>query len=169
MAKDKDGKGKKFQNLPDGMSKFADGLSKVKVTGPKGENLRRASPEQVAVALNAAAPEDRRNELFSADDVRAVVFSGCPTNADGTIDIIVFTAFLCQETERLSTSRRRQRESSELFGGDRSRKTGGGNSDRQTGSANALGNVGSGTGKRSGFVPQKKGGQQGTMAGRKLP
>lgn len=168
MSKDKGGKGtkasKKFPNLPEGLAKFADGLTKLKVTGPGGEDLRRATPEQLASVLSAASP----GKPITARAVCSVLAAGCPMHSDGTVDILTYAAFLCAEAEALDPPRRRQRESSELFGDDRSRKTGGGNSDRQTGSANALGNVGSGTGKRSGFVPQKKGGQ-GTMAGRKLP
>lgn len=49
----------------------------------------RLTPDEVAKALSAAG-----GQKISADQVRADIARGAPTNADGTLHLIHYTAWL---------------------------------------------------------------------------
>jgi hypothetical protein len=57
----------------------------------EGLSLKALTPEDLARVLSAAGPE------VTPDTIREFVGQGCPTNEDGTLDFMVFGAWLVRE------------------------------------------------------------------------
>jgi hypothetical protein len=58
-------------------------------------NVKRLSVEQLSQLLS-----NRYRKLVPADRISSDIASGAPTNADGTVDLVAYAAWLLQEKHR---------------------------------------------------------------------
>ncbi|MFW5846241.1 MAG: hypothetical protein ACOCXJ_08440 [Planctomycetota bacterium] len=77
-------------------------MSLAESTGEQvgGAQLLRLSPAQVAQLLRHAG-----SQRLSEDAVRADIAAGAPTNADGTMSLVAYGAWLVRELARRGAAR----------------------------------------------------------------
>ena len=62
---------------------------------PKSANPNRLTPEDLATLLS-----NRRKKRVEVEHIQADIEAGAPTNADGTISVVAYAAWLLQEKHR---------------------------------------------------------------------
>ena len=62
---------------------------------PRSADPNRMTPEQLATVLS-----NRTKKRVDVDRIRADIDAGAPTNADGTLNVVAYAAWLLQEKHR---------------------------------------------------------------------
>ncbi|QDT60627.1 hypothetical protein SV7mr_31510 [Stieleria bergensis] len=62
---------------------------------PKSANPNRLTPEDLATLLS-----NRRKKRVELEHIQADIEAGAPTNADGTLSVVAYAAWLLQEKHR---------------------------------------------------------------------
>lgn len=61
--------------------------------------MKNPTPDKITVEQLALAISKSYGEPVTAEDIRAAIQAGAPTNRDGTINLLKFVAWLLRETK----------------------------------------------------------------------